>query len=206
MKGSSYLFAGGLLLGAVALGWRFVDTGPAQVVAEDLTIAPVGSQPPAREPSAVEMRQLLLTPQVQAQQRRLAFHQDYRAFFSSAPSLTREQRAAKAQALQVEIEDYERRNELAMSEALLLQLALIQVTHSDEQAQKARAEALVARYQARSAARAAQAKPDARFQRYKADEQRIVEEVLALERIPDGLSRDQYLRQRLQHARESAYR
>lgn len=46
---------------------------------------------------------------------------------------------------------------------------------------------------------------DPNFERYKADEQRIVEDLLALQDIPDGLSRDQYLRQRLQEARERSY-
>ena len=46
--------------------------------------------------------------------------------------------------------------------------------------------------------------PDARFSRYKSEEKRIVDEVMALDSIPDGLSRDQYLRQRLQEAREQA--
>ena len=48
--------------------------------------------------------------------------------------------------------------------------------------------------------------PDARFSQYKSEEKRIVDEVLTLQTIPDGLSRDQYLRQRLQEAREQAYR
>lgn len=88
-----------------------------------------------------------------------------------------------------------------------MQVGLVQAEGGDEAAQKARADALLARYQALSAEREAQAKaPDARFSRYKSEEKRIVDEVMALDSIPDGLSRDQYLRQRLQEAREQAYR
>ena len=53
---------------------------------------------------------------------------------------------------------------------------------------------------------AAQQRNDPRFQSYKARERAIVAEVMALPRIPGGLTRDQYLRQRLQQARETAYR
>ena len=89
---------------------------------------------------------------------------------------------------------------------MLLQIGLAQAEGGDEAAQKARADALVARYQALSQEREARNKTsDARFTRYKSDEKRIVEEVMALDSIPDGLSRDQYLRQRLQEAREQAY-
>jgi hypothetical protein len=65
----------------------------------------------------------------------------------------------------------------------------------------------VRRYQALSAEREARLaqRRDPNFERYKAEERRIVEDVLALQDIPDGLSRDQYLRQRLQEARERSY-
>mgnify|MGYP001179974871 CR=1 FL=1 len=94
------------------------------------------------------------------------------------------------------------------SEALLLQIGLIRAVSTDEQEQKRRAEALIRRYQALSAEREARQaqRVDPNFARYKAEEKRIVEEVLALQSIPDGLSRDQYLRQRLQEARERNYR
>jgi hypothetical protein len=49
---------------------------------------------------------------------------------------------------------------------------------------------------------AAQALPDPQFESYKVRESQIVNEVMAMETIPDGLSRDEYLRRRLQSARE----
>lgn len=102
----------------------------------------------------------------------------------------------------------ESRGELALSEALLLQIALIKAVSTDENEQKRRAQALISRYQTISAEREARLaqRPDPNFERYKAEEKRIVEEVLALQNIPDGLTRDQYLRQRLQEARERNYR
>lgn len=40
---------------------------------------------------------------------------------------------------------------------------------------------------------------------YKQREQRVVSEVMAMTAVPGGLSRDEYLRQRLQREREIAY-
>lgn len=149
---------------------------------------------------------LLQSPAVRDYQARLGFASDYRSFIEGAATLGEEERRRRAAALAREIDQREAAGELALSEALLLQVGLAQAEGGDEAAQKARADALVARYQALSAKREAQAKaPDARHTRYKAEEQRIVEEVLALDSIPEGLSRDQYLRQRLQEAREQAY-
>lgn len=149
---------------------------------------------------------LLQRPEVLDYQARLTFVGDYQIFIKSAAELSEEERRKRAAALAKEIDRREAAGELALSEALLMQVGLVQAEGGDEAAQKARADALLARYQALSAEREAQAKaPDARFSRYKSEEKRIVDEVMALDSIPDGLSRDQYLRQRLQEAREQAY-
>ena len=149
---------------------------------------------------------LLQRPEVLDYQARLTFVGDYQIFIKSAAELSEEERRKRAAALAKEIDRREAAGELALSEALLMQVGLVQAEGGDEAAQKARADALLARYQALSAEREAQAKtPDERFSRYKSEEKRIVDEVMALDSIPDGLSRDQYLRQRLQEAREQAY-
>lgn len=154
----------------------------------------------------IKRAELLQRPEVLDYQARLTFVGDYQIFIKSAAELSEEERRKRAAALAKEIDRREAAGELALSEALLMQVGLVQAEGGDEAAQKARADALLARYQALSAAREAQAKaPDARFSRYKSEEKRIVDEVMALDSIPDGLSRDQYLRQRLQEAREQAY-
>ncbi|MBU3055888.1 hypothetical protein [Pseudomonas indica] len=164
------------------------------------------STPPPEQPVASRRPGAALNSAVLAQQQdRLAFHNDYRRFTSRAADLPAAERAQQARKLSWEIDRYEERGELALSEALLLQIGLIQASGLDEAEQKARAAAMTARYKARSAAREAERPPDANFERYKAEEKRIVEEVLAMQQIPDGLSRDQYLRERLQEAREQAY-
>jgi hypothetical protein len=47
-----------------------------------------------------------------------------------------------------------------------------------------------------------EARVDPEFELYKAREREIVAEVMAMTTIPDGLSRAEYLRRRLQSARE----
>lgn len=211
MQGKPLLIGGGLVLIAVfgTLYWR-LQNEPQMVVPTSQADNPAdmfaGDSPVTSIPTEAQLQELLQNPAVKNQEQRLAFHQAYRSFVSGAAELSPAQRESQAQALREQIETYEQRSELAMSESLLLQLGLIQLTTDDEQAQKDQATALVARYKAISAEREAKAAtPSAEFQRYKVDEKRIVEEVLSMDSIPDGLSRDEYLRQRLQQAREQHY-
>lgn len=208
MQGKPLLLGSGLIALAVAstLYWRLQADTQASPAATPAASAASADILTASAPSNAEQQALLRNPAVQAQEQRLAFHAAYRDFVSNAANLTPAQRDAQARALGEQVETYEQRSELAMSESLLLQLGLIQLTASDEQAQKEQAAALVARYKARSAEQAAKAPaPSAEFQRYKADEKRIVAEVMSMDSIPAGLSRDEYLRQRLQQAREQHY-
>ncbi|QKE65223.1 hypothetical protein HNE05_18295 [Aquipseudomonas campi] len=199
-----------IVTGAVWLGFASTDRNTAAVSAASPAGAPATVPAPgeasgaAVDPRAAQA--LLNTPAVQTYQARLQFMADYRRFMQEAAALSAEQRRRQAEALARQIDQREAAAELALSEALLLQLGLAQVQGGDEETQKAHAEQLLARYQMLSQAREARAKvPDARFSQYKSEEKRIVDEVLALDSIPDGLSRDQYLRQRLQEAREQAY-
>lgn len=211
MSRTTLLLGSCLVLGSVALSWYW-QRPPAPTPLEVSAASPVSSdaqQPEATSPEPVttEQLQLLDAPQVRQQQQRLAFHSRYRGFIDQAGELDAAARAAEAQSLAEQIEALERQGELALSEALLLEVALIKADSHDQAEQKARGEALIRRYQALSAEREARLaqRRDPNFERYKADEQRIVEEVMALQNIPDGLSRDQYLRQRLQEARERSY-
>lgn len=167
--------------------------------------APGEASATAVDPRAAQA--LLNTPAVQTYQARLQFMADYRRFMQEAATLSAAQKQRQAEALARQIDQREAAAELALSEALLLQLGLAQVQGGDEAMQKARADQLLARYQALSQQRETRSKvSDAHFSRYKAEEAQIVSEVTAMQSIPDGLSRDQYLRQRLQEAREQAYR
>lgn len=207
MNGRFYLAMGALALVSVAatVYWQQPDAPAAAVASPPAPATDSAAPPPDAAPISAAQQQLLLAPQIKDQEQRLLFHAAYRAFFADAHGLSESERNRQADALRADIARYEQRNELASSEALLLQLGLIQATVSDEATQKAQATALMERYQARSVARQAAAQPDERFLQYKEDEKRIVSEVMAADSIPDGLSRDQYLRQRLQEARERAY-
>ncbi|RRV28710.1 hypothetical protein EGJ23_04845 [Pseudomonas sp. o96-267] len=202
-----------LLIGSATLTWYW----QLPAIEERLSLEPEqlptpqaaqASPTPASSPLSTEQLQLLARPEIQQQEQRLGFHQRYRDFIEHAKQLDAEKREAQAEDLSKGLDAMEQRGELALSEALLLQIALIKAVSKDEAEQKRRAEALIKRYQVISAEREArlEQQPDPNFERYKAEEKRIVEEVLELQNIPDGLTRDQYLRQRLQEARERNYR
>ncbi|MBM7061776.1 hypothetical protein JQX08_13770 [Pseudomonas sp. UL073] len=201
----------GVTLGISAAGLTLLSlshtpqgrTDAAPAPARDLATSP----PPPTPTHTADLQHLLDTPAVKEEERRLAFHNTYRNFFSRTADLSPAQRNSEAQALAQQIDDYEQRGELALSEALLLQVALIRATSGDEQEQKARASVLVARYKALSAAREQRTieQQDAQFSQYKLEEKRIVDEVMAMDSVPGGLPRDEYLRQQLQEARERAY-
>lgn len=129
------------------------------------------------------------------------------SFANAPPSLPPEQkRRAQADALQERMNEYEGSAQVSAPEAALIQLAMIQILEPDEEAAKAAAQQLMDRYRAESGARLQawldEPRPD--FERYKAREKAIVEEVMAMDDIPGGLTRDQYLRERLQEARVEA--
>ncbi|WIF65427.1 hypothetical protein QN096_16755 [Metapseudomonas otitidis] len=212
-----------LLLSAIALA---ITTASAtlywRLQADTEAVAPVAAAPAASAPATARAEQPREQPPkaeteakpavdptlVDAYSKRLAFDSEYRGFFDKASQLPEAEREAEAERLRKGLEEREARGELAASESLMLQIALIQATESDPEEQKSRANALLRRYQEASEARekALAQQPSPQFKRYKQDEKRIVEEVMALEAIPDGLSRNEYLRQRLQEAREQAYR
>jgi hypothetical protein len=164
---------------------------------------------PARAASLANIHALEATPQARewlAQQR---FGREARAFVRDAAKLPVAERERSARALEAQIEARERSGELSAGETVLLRAAMIEALPGSEEEKKARLAALAERYRAdaarREAAFVAQQQADPRMQRYKAREKQVVAEVMAMKAIPDGLTRDQYLRQRLQLERERAF-
>lgn len=211
MRTTPLLFGAALLLSTLALTWHWSrptteSTEPSATIEAPTPHAADSDEP---DPMAAnsEQQQLLNSPQARELERRLAFHNQYRSFVQQAGQPEHAARQSEAERLSKRIDTLEAQGELALSEALLMQLGLIRATESDEATQKMQAQRLIERYQQISAEREARlaAQPDPNFERYKAEEKRIVEEVLALQSIPDGLSRDEYLRQRLQEARERSF-
>lgn len=152
---------------------------------------------------------LQATPQARAFRDRQRFEAEARDFFARAASLRAVERSERADALTRQIDVYEAAGGLSAGEAVLLRTALVRATVDDPARQAEEVAAITERYRThadqRMAAFAAQQANDPRFQAYKTREAQVVAEVMAMTSVPAGLTRDQYLRQRLQEERERAY-
>ena len=152
---------------------------------------------------------LQATPQAQEHLKRQRFEADAKDFFARSASLRAVERSERADALTRQIDKYEAAGGLSAGEAVLLRTALVKATVDDPARQAEEVAAIADRYRAhadrRMAAFLEQQRNDPRFQAYKAREAQVVAEVMAATTIPAGLTRDQYLRQRLQEERERAY-
>jgi hypothetical protein len=137
---------------------------------------------------------------------RARFNEQARAFFTTnASSLPAEERRREAQRIEQELSEIERAGGLSAGEIFLIRAGLIRATVSDEAEQVARINALKERYERDSQRRMAETlarPPDPAFELYKVRESEIIAEVMAMQSIPDGLTREEYLRRRLQSARE----
>ena len=132
------------------------------------------------------------------------FNERARAFFADAAQMNADDRLHEARQLEQELTRLEQAGGLSAGETLLIRAGLIRETVPAGAQQDAQLQALQERYRAETQLRvaAAQARPDPQFGSYKVRESEIVNEVMAMETIPDGLTRDEYLRRRLQSARE----
>lgn len=164
------------------------------------------ASPPAAEP--VVDAALLATPEAQAYFARERFNVRARRFFAEAVSLDAAAREREARELDAMIEAYAQRRELSAGEAMSLRIGLVEAAGGSPVQRADRMAAIVARYesdgQQREARWLAQQAADPSFQRYKVRESVVVAEVLAMARIPGGLSRDEYLRRRLEAERVAA--
>ena len=185
--------------------------GSAVWARRDAGVAPAPAPASASSAAAPAQAQpLLATPQARQYRERQQFQREARQFFDQAARLPAGERERRAQALQQGIDAYERAGELSAGETVLLRVALIRATVADPARQAELVEALAVRYRGeaerRNAQWAQQQAQDPRFRQYKQREREIVAEVMAMGAIPNGLSRNEYLRQRLQAERERAYR
>ena len=188
------------VLAAAIVWWKRGDPGtpvapPSSVEAADAVSSPLAS--------------LQATPQAQEHLERQRFEADAKDFFARSASLRAVERSERADALTRQIDKYEAACGLSAGEAVLLRTALVKATVDDPARQAEEVAAIADRYRAhadrRMAAFLEQQRNDPRFQAYKAREAQVVAEVMAAATIPAGLTRDQYLRQRLQEERERAY-
>lgn len=190
---------------AVSLGWN-----PLRPVRADAAPAPARADAVSAGQPDPSLHNLLATPKARDYQQRKQFQADAHDFFRKAASLGPAERERRAQALRQDIERYENASELSAGESMMLRVGLIQATVADEAQQAAMVRQLAARYRADAQRREQQwieqQQHDTRFQTYKQRERVVVAEVLAMQQIPGGVTRDEYLRQRLQAERERVYR
>ncbi|MEL1264822.1 hypothetical protein [Pseudoxanthomonas putridarboris] len=195
-----------ILLGAAALA-----AGGAWMARSSDAASPqaAGHDDDARAPAPPELAALQASPQAEAHRERMRFEREARDFFAHASSLRAVERSERADALTRQIDRYEATGGLSAGEAVLLRTALVKATVDDPVRQAEEVAAIADRYRAhadqRMAAFAERQRNDPRFQSYKAREAQVVAEVMAMPTVPAGLTRDQYLRQRLQQERERAY-
>ena len=193
------------VVAALAL-WMSRYRGDASVDTRSTTQTSVPSTP-----AATDSRQAALasTPEARAYRNRMAFEQRVRGFLRDAHTLDANARRQQAQAIAREIDQREQARELSAGESVVLRVSLIEAAEQDQAERIRQSQALVDRYRQQTAARQAafeeQQRQDAGFQAYKVREAQIVSEVMAMTRYPGGMSRDDYLRIRLQEARQATY-
>jgi hypothetical protein len=152
---------------------------------------------------------LAATPEARAYRERNDFERRTRAFLRDAPKLDENTRIERSRELSAEIDQREQTKEFSAGEAIMLRIGLIQATIDDDRERARQAQSLVDRYREQTEASVtsflAQQRTDIRFQAYKAEESKIVSEVLAMQEYPNGMNQDDYLRMRLQEVREHIY-
>ncbi len=193
----------GLLVLLTGAGWM-----ASQRASPDVSV-PVDTATAAAVAADPQLAALRTSPQAQTFRERQEFEARAKRFLRDAPKLGAVERSEQARALATSIGKYEHDGGLSAGEALVLRSGLIKATVADEAQQAAQIADLMERYRARADRRTrehlAQQQRDPRFQDYKARERAVVAEVMAMRDIPDGLSRDEYLRRRLQQERERIY-
>lgn len=129
------------------------------------------------------------------------------SFLRDGARLEPERRRAEADALHEQVQQYAAGRYLAGGEAMMLEIALARRGIDDPAERDARIADVAARYRiaAEQAAQERASSPDPRFLDYKAREKEIVARVMAMDEVPGGIDRDEYLRRQLQSAREQAY-
>jgi hypothetical protein len=139
----------------------------------------------------------------------LAFRRDIIDFLNKKDTLAATEREQRGKALMRQVDEREQLRHMNAGEAYALKLSLIEAIEPDPQKRIERVADLSVRYKAeaerKQAEFVAQQNRDPRFRAYKTREAQIVAEVQAMQSFPGGMSRDEYLRQRLLEARAAIY-
>lgn len=194
------------LLATVALGapvavWHFSQPGTSSA-AEVSTEIPESPPSAAAEPDPQQLKQLLVDPRVKSYFQREEDKQSLSDYFSGEPGELTDEEAWQL------IGDVEREGRVMAYEALSMKLAWLERNSANKAEFDSTAAELVEEYRQR-AKRSAEGYDPYRdvpgFADYKEAEKRIVRQVQEMDSFPDGMSRQEYLRKRLQEARGKAY-
>lgn len=145
--------------------------------------------------------------QARVYRERKEFERDLRLYFEHADAWSHEHRDAEAERLRTQVEHYEADGGFSAGEAAMLKLALLRSLEPEPGDYQQEIEALLAGYLLHYEQRMheLETNPPAAFVEYKERERAIVEEVMAGGPVPDGLTREEYLRRRLQQERERLF-
>ncbi|WP_237060457.1 hypothetical protein [Microbulbifer sediminum] len=198
----------GLSAAAIVVWWAVTRSYPsvdvngiAVPVAGQDSASSVGIVEPARADPEAFQDQLLSHPRVEAYLDREEEKRTLRAYFSSNGDAISD---AEAWAL---IERIEAEGRVIASEGLALKLAWLERNSAGRADFDEAAAGLIAEYRQKAEAQQPYDpyREEPGFARYKAMEAAIIERVQAMDKFPEGLTRQQYLRRQLQGAREEAY-
>jgi len=161
--------------------------------------APPDAPGPLADPESAD------TPELARYRDTIAFGEAVRAFFDGYRELGEAERAARAEQLLAQVEARERDGQLLAQEALVLRLGVLRATVDDPAVVESESRRIVDDYQRRAEQAAANRVPDPRDAQYQTRQAEIAREVMALEEIPGGVSREEYLRERLRELRIEVY-
>ncbi|MBZ2187692.1 hypothetical protein K8B33_01155 [Alcanivorax sp. JB21] len=173
------------------------DRNDAVSIAVQTSIPPLAPTPEQHRDNA------MLASEITAFEARRDFLDALQSFLEAPETVAEAQRADTAEDYRERVREHAERGEFSAAETLMLELALLRHQVPDD-VYEAHAQALIAHYADDSAAREAawRAQATQTHAAYKERERAVVEEVRAMEHFPDGMTRGQYLRERLQAERE----
>lgn len=197
-----------LILGAGVAAWQYLpspSTSPSAQADVELPVVVSGLAELAEQGlSGEEVAELLADPRVEGYFKRRQDRQVLTEYFSP----NGDGGGHDSEAVWQLIESIESEGRMLAYEAMALKLAWLERNSADKAEFDMAARELVEGYRQRAEQSAREYDPYQDvpgFAEYKEAEARIVREVQQMDSFPDGMSRQQYLRKRLQEAREEAY-
>lgn len=194
---------------AAAGGWLWLSeptTDQVQTRSHEIVTASVSDQPePSDNPQQAnetapqssvdnnEVLKMMITHQT--------FRQELHDFFAHEDVA---KDLSKVAGLQQKLEELASQKLVTPFEELMIRLGLLKYT-TDEATFESESARLIAEYKSMIEAEKSTASPDPKHMTYKEREHQIMKEVLSMEEYPDGLSRDDYLKQRLDQVRSEVY-